>query len=72
MWHAWGHQKYGHNFSLKSEGKRLLGVSRYIREDTIKMDLEGGGCEFVDWIYLVQDKVLWLTFMNSMMNSPVP
>jgi hypothetical protein len=36
----------------KYECKRLLEISRYRREDTIKIDLKEIGGEGMDWLYL--------------------
>ena len=40
----------------KPEGKRPLGRPRRRWEDNIKMDLQEGGCEGMDWIELAQDR----------------
>ena len=43
----------------KPEGKRPLGRPRHIWEDNIKMDLQEGGWESMDWIDLAQDRKRW-------------
>jgi len=50
----------------KLEGKRLLW------EDTIKMDLQEVGCEYMDWIELAQIRNRWQTLVNAVMNLRVP
>jgi hypothetical protein len=41
----------------KLQGKRPLGRSRCRRENNVKTDIRGVGCEGVDWIYLAQYRV---------------
>jgi len=48
-------EKCTQTFSLKSEGKRLLGRLRHRWENNFKTDLKEIGCEDVDWIHLTQD-----------------
>ena len=40
----------------KPEGKRPLGRHMRRWEDNIKMDLQEGGCGFMYWIELTQDR----------------
>ena len=40
--------------------------------DTIKMDLQEGGCGVVDWIYLAQDRDRWPALVSMVMNLRVP
>ena len=40
----------------KLEGKRPLGRHRRKWKGNIKIDLQGVGCGFVDWIELAQDR----------------
>jgi hypothetical protein len=49
----------------KSVEKTLLGRSRRIWEDNIKIDLKEEG---VDWILLVQDSDRWRTTANTDMD----
>ena len=48
----------------KPEGKRLLGRPRRKWEDNIKTDLQEVGCGCMDWIYLAQDRDMWLALVN--------
>jgi hypothetical protein len=43
----------------KPERKRPLERPRRRWEDNIKMDLQGVGCEDMDWIKLAQDRDRW-------------
>jgi hypothetical protein len=36
------------------------------------MDLKEIGCEDMDWIQLVQDRVQWRTFVNTVKNLRAP
>ena len=56
----------------KPEGKRLLERPRRRWEDNIKMDLQGDGCEGMDWIELSQDRDRWPALLNAAMNLRVP
>jgi hypothetical protein len=59
-------------FMGKPEGKRPLGRSRGRWDDKIKMDLEEGGCGYMDWIKLAQDRDRWQALVNAVMNLQVP
>jgi hypothetical protein len=41
-------------------------------EDNIKMVLQDVGCGGMDWIDLVQDRLMWRTLINAVMNLRVP
>jgi hypothetical protein len=56
----------------RPEGKRPLGRPRYTWEDNIKMDLREIGIDGANWILLVQDKVHWWAFVNTVMNLRFP
>jgi hypothetical protein len=56
----------------KPEGKRPLGRPRHRREDNIKMDLQEGGCEGMDWIELAQDRDQWQALVNAERNLWIP
>jgi len=56
----------------KPEGKIPLGRPRRRWEDDIKMDLQEGGFEGMDWIELVQDRDRWRAFVNAVMKLRVP
>jgi hypothetical protein len=45
----------------KPEGKRPLGRPRRRWVDNIRMDLQEGGCGYMDWIELAQDRDRWRT-----------
>jgi len=56
----------------KPEGKRLLGRSRRRWEDNIKMELQEGECDGMDWVDLAQDRDRWRALVNAVMNLRVP
>jgi hypothetical protein len=56
----------------RPEGKRPLGRSRHRWEDNVKMDLREIGIDGANWIQLVQDRVQWRAFVNTVMNLQVP
>jgi hypothetical protein len=56
----------------RPEGKRPLGRPRRRWEDNIKMDLRETGIDGANWIWLVQDRVQWRAFMNTVMNLRLP
>jgi hypothetical protein len=56
----------------RPEGKTPLGRPRRRWEDKIKMDLRVTGIDGTNWIQLVQDRVRWRTFVNTVMNLRVP
>jgi hypothetical protein len=56
----------------RPEGKRPLERPRHRREDNIKMDLREIGIDGANWIQLVQDRVQWWAFVNTVMNLRVP
>jgi hypothetical protein len=55
----------------KPEGKSPLGRPRHRWEDNIKMDLQGVGCEGMDWIELAQDRDRWRAIVNVVLNFQV-
>jgi len=56
----------------KPEGKRPLGRPRRRWMDNIRMDLQEGGCGYMDWIGLAQDRDRWRTLVSAVMNVRVP
>jgi len=56
----------------KPEGKKPLGRSRRIWEDSIIMDHKGIRQEDVEWINLAQGKEKWWTCVNTVINLLVP
>jgi hypothetical protein len=56
----------------RSEVKRPLVRPRRRWEDNIKMDLREIGTNGTNWIQLVQDRVQWRAFLNTVMNLRVP
>ena len=56
----------------KPEGKRPLGRPRHRWEDNIKMDLQGVGGGYGDWMELAQDRDRWRAFVITVMKLRVP
>jgi hypothetical protein len=56
----------------RPESKRPLGRPRLRWENNIKMDLMEVGIDGANWIWLVQDKVKWRAFVNTVMNLRIP
>ena len=56
----------------KPVGKIPLGRPRRRYEDSIKMDLREVGCNFENWIDLVEDRDQWLAYVRAVMNPRVP
>jgi hypothetical protein len=56
----------------RPENKRPLERPRRRWEDNIKMDLREIGIDGANWIQLVQDRVQWSAFVNTVMNLRVP
>jgi hypothetical protein len=56
----------------KPEGKRSLRRPRHRWVDNIRMDLREVGWGDVDWIGLAQDRNMWRTLVNSVLNLCVP
>ena len=56
----------------KPKGKRPLLRPRNRWEDNIKMDLREVGCGGMDWIEVAQDRDMWQTLVNAVMNLRVP
>ena len=56
----------------KPEVKRPLGRTRRRWVDNIKMDLQGVGCGYMDWIGLAQDRDRWQTLVSAVTNLRVP
>jgi len=56
----------------KPEGRRPLGRPRRRWVDNIRMDLQGVGFGYVDWIGLAQDRDRWRTLVSAVMNLRVP
>jgi hypothetical protein len=55
----------------KPERRRPLGRHRRRWEDNIKMDLRETGIDGANWIQLVQYRVQWRAFVNTIMNHRV-
>jgi hypothetical protein len=51
----------------RPEGKRPLRRPRRRWEDNIKLDLREIGIDGANWILLVQDRVQWRAFVNTVM-----
>jgi len=56
----------------KPEGRRPLGWPRRRWVDNIRMDLQGVGCGYMDYIGLAQDRERWRTLVSAVMNLRVP
>ena len=56
----------------KPKGKTPLGRTGCRWEDDIEVDLQEVGCEGVDWIDLGQDRDIWRSLVNAVMNFRVP
>jgi len=56
----------------KPEGRRKLERHRRGCVDNIRMDLQEVGCDYMDWIGLVQDRYRWRTFVSVVMNFRIP
>ena len=56
----------------KPEGKRPLGRPRHRWVDNIRKGLQEVGCDFIDWIGLVQDRDRLRTLVSAVMNLRVP
>jgi hypothetical protein len=56
----------------RPEGERPLGRPRRRWEDNIKMDLREIGIDGANWIQLIQDRVQWRAFVDTVMNLRVP
>jgi hypothetical protein len=52
----------------RPEGKRLLGRPRHKWEDNIQVDLRETEIDGANWIWLAEDRVQWLAFVNMVMN----
>ena len=50
----------------------VIWYSRRVWESHIKMDLQGVGCEGMDWIDVAQDMDRWRTLVNVVMNLRIP
>jgi hypothetical protein len=55
----------------KHERNRLLGISRHIWEDNIKMDFRLTWFECSCWIHLVQSRDHWQALVNMVMKRLV-
>jgi len=56
----------------KPEGRRPLGRPSRRWVDNIMMDFQEVGYEYVDWIWLAQDRDRWRTLVSAVMNLRVP
>jgi len=56
----------------RPEGKRPLGRTRCGCVDNIKISLQEGGWEGMDWIDLAKGRARWQVLVNAVMNLLVP
>ena len=56
----------------KPERRRSLGRPRRRYVDNIRMDLQGVGFGYMDWIGLAQERKSWQTLVGAVMNLLVP
>jgi len=56
----------------KPEGKKPLRSPWCRWEDNIRMDFREIEWESVDWIHLAQDRNIWWTLVNTVMNLQDP
>ena len=56
----------------KPEGRRPLWRPRRRWVDNIRMDLQEGGCGYMDSIGLAQDRDRWRTLVSAVMNLGAP
>jgi hypothetical protein len=56
----------------RPEGKRPLERPRFRWEDNIMMDLREIGIDGAKWIRLVQNRVQWRAFVNTVTNLRIP
>ena len=59
-------------FVGKPKRRRPLGRPRRRWVDNIRMDLQGMGCGYTDWIGLNQDRDRWRTLVSVVMNLRIP
>jgi hypothetical protein len=52
--------------------EETTGKTRRRWEDNIKMHLREIGIDGTNWIQLVQDRVQWRAFVNTVMNLRIP
>jgi len=55
----------------KLEGRRPLGRPRHRWVGNIRLDLQGEGCGYMDWIGLTQDRDRWWRLVSAVMNLRV-
>jgi hypothetical protein len=74
MWHAWGGEGRGVYRVLvgRPESKRPLGRARHRWKDNTNLDFREIGIDGANYIQLVQDRVQWRAFVNTVMNLRVP
>jgi hypothetical protein len=73
MWHAWWRGEIFTGFWLGGpKGRGPVGRPRRRWEDNIKMDLREICIDGANWIQLVQDRIQWWTFVNTVMKVRVP
>jgi len=56
----------------KLEGRSPQGRPRRRWVDNIRTDLQEGGCGYMDWIGLAQDRDRWRMLVSAVMNLRVP
>jgi hypothetical protein len=64
-------KKKGHRYRL-TEAEESLRRSKHRQKDNIRVDLRVIGWEGVEWIHLAQERNIWLSLVNMVINIWVP
>ena len=72
MWHIQWREMLAGFWWGNLKKKRPRGTSKRKWGDNIKFDLKETGWEGIHWIHLAQDKDMWWTLVNMVMNLQVP
>jgi hypothetical protein len=72
MWHAWGRGEVFAGLWLGGPKGGSLGRPMRRWEDNIKIDHREIGINGTNWIWLIQYRVQWRAFVNTIMNLRDP